>query len=172
MRRERSNGPGLAVAAAVLGGVVAVAAATGLAALARPVDRAARLAELDRKLDRIEALQKSASGAPAFPRGAVCRDGGMGGAGVVEQTVRAGLGQARLVRIAFDPAAPIDGAGLSVVGFRFETLGSYEDAMTLLGGLAAARPTLFADTMDLTSKTSAVSLQVSGRFYCSTSARL
>jgi hypothetical protein len=171
MSRERMNGPGLAVAGAVVGGAVAIAAAMGLSALARPTDRAARLAELDRKIDRIEVLQRAPADDVTYPKGAVCREGVGRGAILVEQALRADLGQARLVRITFEPSTTA-GEGLLAVSFRFETLGSYEDAMGLLRGLDAARPTLFADSVDLVSKTSAVSLQFSGRFYCSTSARL
>lgn len=172
MSQERASGPGLAVAAAIVGGAMAIVTATGLSALARPADRAARLAELDRKLDRIEALQRAANDAgPSYPRGAVCREGVGRGAGVVEQKVRAQLGQAKLAAIAFEPSTPA-GDSLLAVNFRFETVGSYEDAMTLLNGLDAARPTLFADSVDLVSNTSAVSLRFSGHFYCSTSARL
>ncbi|KQY31926.1 hypothetical protein ASD38_22965 [Caulobacter sp. Root487D2Y] len=172
MNRDRASGPGLAVVAAMIGGAAAIVTATGLAALARPADRAARLAELERKLDRIEALRRDgADDEPTYPRGAICREGVALGAGVVEQKLRARLGQAKLAAIAFEPSSPA-GDSLLAVNFRFETVGSYEDAMTLLGGLDAARPTLFVDSIDLVSKTSAVSLQFSGHFYCSTSARL
>jgi hypothetical protein len=172
MSREQTGGPGLAVAAAIVGGAAAIVTATGLSALARPADRAARLAELERKLDSIEALQRGAAdGGPTYPRGAICREGVGRGADVVEQKLRAQLGQAKLAVIAFEPSTPV-GDSLLAVNFRFETVGSYEDAMALLGGLDAARPTLFADSIDLVSKTSAVSLQFSGHFYCSTSARL
>jgi hypothetical protein len=140
--------------------------------LARPADRAARLAEVERKLDRIETLQRGATDdGPTYPRGAICREGVGRGVGVVEQKLRAQLGQAKLAAIAFEPSTPV-GDSLLAVKFRFEAVGSYEDAMTLLRGLDAARPTLFADSVDLVSKTSAVSLQFSGHFYCSTSARL
>jgi hypothetical protein len=172
MSRERANGPGLAVAGAMIGGAVAIAAAMGLSALARPVDQITRLAELNRKIDRIEALQRAPSDGVTYPKGAVCREGVGRGASLVEQKLRSGLGQARLVRVAFDPSTAVEGEGLMAVSFRFETLGSYEDALGLLRGLDAARPTIFADSVDLVSKTSAVSLQFSGRFYCSTSARL
>lgn len=172
MKREGSSGPGLAVAAAIVGGAMAIVAATGLSALARPADRAARLAELERKLDRIETLQRGAAdGGPTYPRGAICREGVGRGADLVEQKLRAQLGQAKLTTIAFEPSTPV-GESLLAVDFRFETMGSYEDAVGLLRGLDATRPTLFVDTVDLVSKTSAVSLRLSGHFYCSTSARL
>jgi hypothetical protein len=172
MTPQRASGPGLAVAAAMMGGAMAVVAAAGLSALARPADRAARLAALERKLDRIETLQRAANtGGLAFPRGALCRQGVGRGAGLVEQKLRAGLGQAKLAAIAFEPSIPV-GDSLLAVNFRFETVGSYEDAMVVLSSLDAARPALFADSVDLVSKTSAVSLRFSGHFYCSTSARL
>jgi hypothetical protein len=171
MSPERAGGPGLAVAAAMIGGAMAIVTATGLSALARPADRSARLAEVDRKLDRIEILQRGDSDGPSYPRGAICREGVGRGVGIVEQKLHADLGQARLVAIAFEPSTPV-GDSLLAVNFHFEVVGSYEDAMTLLRGLDAARPILFADSVDLVSKTSAVSLRFSGHFYCSTSARL
>lgn len=172
MSREQAAGPGLAVAAAMIGGAMAIVTATGLSALARPADRADRLAELERKLDRIETLQRAErGGGPSYPRGAICREGVGRGADLVERKLRAQLGQAKLTAMAFEPSTPV-GDSLLAVNFRFETVGSYEDAMAMLRGLEAARPTLFADSVDLVSKTSAVSLQFSGHFYCSTSARL
>lgn len=172
MSRNGASGPGLAVAAAIVGGAVAIVTATGLSALARPEDRAARLAEVERKLGRIETLQRGAAeGGATYPRGAVCREGVGLGAAAVERKLRAGLGQAKLEAIAFEPSTPA-GDSLLAVNFHFETVGSYEDAMALLGALNATRPALFADSVDLVSKTSAVSLQFSGHFYCSTSARL
>lgn len=172
MSRQRTSGPTLAVAAAMIGGALAVAAAAGLSALARPADRAARLASVERKLDRLEALQRGgARGGPVYPRGAICREGVGPGAELVARKVRAELGQATLRTIVFEPSKPV-GESLMVVNFRFETLSSYEDATALLRGLNGVRPTLFVDTVDLISKTSAVSLQFSGHFYCSTSARL
>lgn len=171
MIRERSNGPGLAVVAAMAGGAMAIVTATGLSALARPSDRAARLAEVERKLDRVEALQRGTSDGPTYARGAICREGVGRGAARVEDKLRSNLGQAKLTAITFDPSMPV-GDSLMAVSFRFETVGSYEDAVALLRGLDEARPGIFADSVDLVSKTSAVSLQFSGRFYCSTSARL
>lgn len=172
MSQSRASGPGLALAAAMIGGAAAIVAATGLSALARPDDRAARLAEVERKLDRIETLQRGgAEGGPTYPRGAICREGVGLGAGAVERKLRTALGQAKLASIAFEPSTPV-GESLLVVNFRFETVGPYEDAMAVLRELEAARPTLFADSVDLVSKTSAVSLSFSGHFYCSTSARL
>jgi len=172
VKRLEANGPGLAVAAAIIGGAAAMATASGLSALARPDDRSARLAQVEQKLDRLEALERGAAGAGAsFPRGAVCREGVGRGTMLVEQKVRAGLGQAKLQAITFAPSVPV-GESLMAVAFRFETIGPYEDVTALLRDLDQARPVLFADTVELTSKTSAVSLQFSGHFYCSTSARL
>ncbi|MGR4866930.1 hypothetical protein [Caulobacter sp. LARHSG274] len=172
MSARSIGGPGLAVAAALAGGLAAVVAAMGLSALARPVHRAERLAQLDQKVERIAQLQRATAGGLTYPRGAVCREGIARGSDLVAQKLRAGLGQAQMVRLAFEPSVSVDGSGLVVIGFRFETLGSYEDAMGLLRGLDAAKPAIFADSVDLTSRTSAVSLRFSGRFYCSTSARL
>ncbi len=96
----------------------------------------------------------------------------MRGEALVEQKLRAALGQASLVSIAFDPEAATFGGAPTAVGLQFEIEGSYEDAAALLTALDAVRPTIFADTIDLKTRTSAVALHFSGRFYCSPSARL
>lgn len=172
MTSRKLNGPGQAVAATLAGALAAVLAAAGLAALARPADRAARMAALEIKLDRLHRLDRPPVGGRVHPKGAVCRDGATRGAAMVEQKLRAGLGQAKLVRISFEPQVAISGAVPSAVALRFETEGSYEDATALLSALDTVRPAIFVDTVDLETRTSAVSLHFSGRFYCSTSARL
>jgi len=177
MTSRKPSGPGLAVAATLAGGLAALLAATGLAALARPADRAARIAALEVKLDRLHRLERAPVGGLVYPKDAVCRDGAVRGAAVVEQALRAGLGEAKLVRISFEPEPATSGpasvgAAPTAVALRFETEGSYEDATALLSTLDAVRPAIFVDTVDLETRTSAVSLQFSGRFYCSTSARL
>ena len=166
------SGPGLAVAATMAGALAALVAATSLSALARPADRAARVAALQVKLDRLQRLERAPVGGLVYPKGAVCREGAMRGEALVEQKLRAALGQARLVNLAFDPAAAASGGAPTAVGLRFEVEGSYEDVTALLTALDAVRPTIFADTVDLQTRTSAVALHFSGRFYCLPSARL
>ena len=172
MTPRKLSGPGLAVVATLAGGLAALLAATGLAALARPADRATRIAALEVKLDRLHRLDRAPVGGLVYPKGSVCRDGAVRGAAMVEQTLRAGLGQAKLVRISFEPEAASLDATPTAVALRFETEGSYEDATALLSTLDTVRPAIFVDTVDLETRTSAVSLHFSGRFYCSTSARL
>lgn len=172
MTSRKLSGPSLAFAAALAGGLAALLAATGLAALARPADRAARVAALEAKLDGLHRLERAPIGGLVYPKGAVCRDGATRGAAGVEQKLRAGLGQAKLVRLSFEPEPATLGAAPTAVVLRFETEGSYEDATALLSALDTARPVLFVDAVDLETRTSAVSLHFSGRFYCSTSARL
>jgi len=170
--RGSNNGPGLAVAATLAGGIAALLTALGLAALARPADSATRTAALETQLDRIERLQPVPTGGAAYPKGAVCREGAVRGAAQVEQKLRAALGQAKLARLSFSPEADDRDGRPTAVALRFETEGSYEDAAALLNALAASRPMIFADTVDLETRASAVALQFSGRFYCSTSAHL
>jgi hypothetical protein len=50
---------------------------------------------------------------------------------------------------------------------RFQASGSYESALMAMDQLAKRRPQVFADTVDLTSKTSSVTLVFSGRVFCS-----
>ncbi len=102
-----ANGPGLAVAATLAGAIAALLTAMGLAALARPADRAARTAALEAQLDRMERLQRPGR-RRGFIRRARCAGGGAArGAALVEAKLRAGLGQAKLSRISFAPTPTV-----------------------------------------------------------------
>ncbi|TAJ28694.1 GspMb/PilO family protein, partial [Bosea sp. (in: a-proteobacteria)] len=57
--------------------------------------------------------------------------------------------------------------GLAAIRLRFQASGSYESALLALDQLAKRRPQVFADSVDLTSKTSSVTLVFSGRLFCS-----
>ena len=56
---------------------------------------------------------------------------------------------------------------LAPLRIRLSASGSYDAALGTLGRLTAARPVVFIDTVDLTSKTSFVTLAISGRVFCS-----
>jgi hypothetical protein len=56
---------------------------------------------------------------------------------------------------------------LTPVRVRFQAEGGYEGALGMLDALSRMRPILFADSVDLRSKTSSVVFDISGRMFCS-----
>lgn len=173
MSRARLSGPGLTVACAVAGGALAMLTATGLSALAKPSDYAARRAALEQQIDQIERLQNTPRSGATYPKGAVCRGGLDQGAKQVEQALRAAAGSEVMVsNLVIEDLPQADAPGLRAARVRFEAVGGYGQTVALLSALGPLRPVVFADQVDLTSNTTAVTLQFSGRYYCSTSARL
>jgi len=165
------SGPGLAVASAMAAGVLAVAVALGLSALAKPADLAQRRAALNQKIQRIETLSKISGGPGSLPKGAVCQGDLSEGGQQIEQSLRSSAqGAFELTDLSFAPLPQSDGLAIRAGTVRFQATGGYEQVLGLLKSLEGARPLVFADTVDLVSNTSAVTLQFSGRFYCSTSA--
>jgi hypothetical protein len=60
-----------------------------------------------------------------------------------------------------------DPSALTPVRLRFTATGPYEGAIMFLQSLSRQRPEIFADAVDLTSKTSNVTISFSGRVFCS-----
>ncbi len=56
---------------------------------------------------------------------------------------------------------------LSPVLFELDARGGYDQVISLLRQLAEAQPQIFADTLDLKSETSTVSVKLTGRILCS-----
>lgn len=79
----------------------------------------------------------------------------------------AAQGQMEMGVIDARPEAAEEGARLTPVRLRFEATGSYEAAVLLLDMLGRRRPEIFVDAVDLTAKTSNVTLTFSGRVFCS-----
>ena len=148
-------------------------AATGLSALAKPSHYADRRAALERQVEQIERLQNTPRSGATYPKGAVCRGGLDQGAKQVEQALRAAAGpDVTVSNLVIEDLPQADSPGLRAARVRFEAVGGYDQALALLTALQPLRPVIFADSVDLTSKTSSIALNFSGRFYCSTSARL
>lgn len=156
------------ILAGVVAGVVAVLGALVLAATAKPQDFKARLAALE--ADTAEAAQLTGRNGMAAPAGAVC--------GSADDAEGARL-QAQLVRVAQqtglqNPTVEVRNAGpagskakLGALTVKLEATGGYDSALRLLEQMGGLRPTIFIDTFDITSKTTAVSVAVEGRAFCS-----
>lgn len=166
------QGPPTARDALIVTGVAAGCAlglGLALAAIAAPKALELRTQALAAQVPQIAALMRPSRGGAALAPGTIC-------AGAPERQVQAL--RTRLTALAaerqlgvnaldvrIEPAAD-PGSKITPIRLRFEVAGSYEGAVELLRALAASRPAVFADTADLGSKTSSVTLAFSGRVFC------
>lgn len=153
---------------AAIGLAVAVAAGLGLAGLSTPAAFSTRLENLDLRLDELQRLSKLYAGAGGNRTDAICGRPAVEEADVLRQVIMgdaAALGLT-VVRAEVSPAAQRPNSPLIPLSVRLEANGPYEGALTLLAHLQKFSPEVFADSMDLTSKTTSVTLAFSGRAFC------
>jgi hypothetical protein len=153
-----------AVAAAL---ACALASAAGLVVVARPSHFAARLGAVEADADQAGKLLRQAPLQPAAA--ALCSSALSSEADALRAQLTGlagGLGlQHPVVDIAPDPA-PRPGR-LAPLRIKISGAGSYEAVLGVVGRLAAVRPSVFVDTVDLTSRTSFIAFAVTGRVFCS-----
>lgn len=166
----RSSNPGfVAVTAAVLvAGCCAVLFACGLAALAKPRDFDTRVAALQAQADRTELFLRRRGGQRVYPDGAICPALNGAQAVLAAERLRQAAAAAGLADVVVSAEPDTDRAPESIgpMRVRLTASGSYEGALQALDRLARQTPLIYADAIDLRSKTDAVDLQFSGRFYC------
>ena len=162
---------GLSIATAVvLMGASAVFAAVEFAALAKPTHYSQRMAAATAQTESLRRQMGAATTGGRYGWDAICRQ-------PVERAVlqaRQDLNhQAELAKLGLN-ALEVGpdyqsalGQSLAPLRVRFEARGGYDGALALLAALAQSRPTLFIDSLDLSSQTSSVTLKLSGRVYCS-----
>lgn len=158
---------------------LAVAGAVGLAgalvfallaaSLARPEGYAERVAALDQKVAEIERLARKARGDRSTRAGQICVGPASAQADALRSQIQDNAGQLQLDLTVVEVAASGDGGAnaLETLRVRFEAAGSYEAAFGLLERLQRLQPQIFADTVDVTSKTTSVTLSFTGRAFCS-----
>jgi hypothetical protein len=154
---------GLAVGLALL---CAVAVAAGLGRLAQPSRFDARMAIVERDSEHAATLLRAPSsigGANLTCSSASSAEGERlrGQLAAMASTLPL---QHASVEVSPEPAPPA--STLATLAVRLSGAGPYDAALAALGRLAAIRPLVFVDTVDLTSKTSFVTFSISGRVFC------
>ena len=161
-----------AVAGAVLLGLLlAIGGYWALSALSTPQHFGSRLADAEARITRAQSLANQPHDASVYLRHALCRGSPDQVADMVRMEVARAAEQARVTapQVVVTPVDAQGGeAGAYPVMFTVETMDRYDLVLAFLGRLSQAEPQVFADTLDLTSKTSAVSLKLTGRVLCST----
>ncbi|KRA57820.1 hypothetical protein ASD79_16025 [Caulobacter sp. Root655] len=172
MRAGKLPGPAIALGATIIAAVGALTFSWGLAAMARPKDLKERVVALEAYAERTQTLLRRRGGNADYPAGAVCP--GLSDAqlepirqrlGAVASGAQLSLEKVSVTRSqgpSFDPIAAVD--------VRIEATGAYEPTLLMLDNLSRLTPLIYVDTVDLRPHTDTVTLQLSGRFYCWTSA--
>jgi hypothetical protein len=161
-----------AVTAAALTAVVFLFA---LSALAHPRGLQARLARAATALTDVEASLQSPGDPYAYPPHALCRMGANAAGPALQDRVTAlaaGSGLTLSGVSATPGVADETAGGVAPVALQFKTTGRYDAIIGFMDALARNQPEIFADSVDLQSETSAVSLTFQGRIYCSPLAHL
>jgi hypothetical protein len=161
--------------------VVTVAALTGvlflfgLSALDHPHGLEARLAQATAALTDVEAKLSSPGDPYAYPPHALCLMGANAAGPALQDrvTALAAANGLTLAGVSATPGVADEAAGgLAPVSLQFQTTGRYDAIIGLMNALAKNQPEIFADSVDLKSETSAVSLTFQGRIFCSPPAHL
>lgn len=157
--------------------LVAVASAwlgfSGLAALAKPGQLGGRLARLEPMLRAVERAPRAAGDPSSYAPHAICRTGSVQAGEQLKARIAAAAAEAGLPapKLALSPPdVEFTTDRLAPVMFQADVTGRYDAVLQFLKLMAEGEPQVFADTMDLKSETSVVSLHFTGRVLCSTSA--
>ena len=161
------------VGAVLVGAACAWLGFAGLSGLAQPAHLKGRLAGVETLVSTVERAPRAAGDPAVYATHALCRtDPSLAGpqlqARVAAAAAQAGLSGAKLTLSPSDAAS--GGEQLTPVMFALDVQGRYDAVLLMLKLLAEGGPQIFADSLDLTSQTSAVSMHFTGRVLCSTSA--
>ncbi len=168
---SRRRGPGapaitLAIFAALTGGALVFAV---LWSMARPPHMRARLDRLEAAIQQVQSRARQPMTGSVYLAHALCRSPPATAAELVRtELVRAAVG-ARLnsAQVILAPTTMADASERTFpVLFTVQATDRYDLVLGFLQKLAAAEPQVFADTIDLASRTSAVSLKLTGRVVC------
>lgn len=158
--REMGLAAGLALSSALLMSML-------LAAIASPKALTSRVATLQAQADEAGRLLQRSRAPAGYALDAVCAKSVDRQARDLRDALQgyAGALQLNMTGVEIEPL--VTRGALAPIRLRFQASGSYEAAVRLLGALADQRPLIFADSVDLTSRTSSVTLVFTGRAYCS-----
>jgi len=170
--RARQPDVGLVAGAVAGAALLALSSFMLLSKIATPADLSARLTAAGAQVDRAQRLAGGGADPAAYGKGALCSQP----AEVAAPAIRSGaLAIANAAGLSATDVKALPRRldfehGTPSVDLQIRADGRYDAIVQMLGRLSAARPQIFVDTLDLESRTSAVSLKLSGHVFCRTPA--
>ncbi len=171
MKAGRAPEPAVVASAVVIGLGCAIGMFWALSALSAPSHLKARTEVIEQGIERAHAVLRRPREPSHFLPAPICR----AAPSMAGDLVRAELGKAARQAGLSAPAITITPSGLDLasqtypVMFTLEVTDRYDVELGFLSRLAQSEPEVFADSLDLTSRTSAVALKLSGRVECQAS---
>lgn len=157
----------------VLAAVCAIAPFLAFSALAQPHDLKTRLAAIDGQADRAAAILSAPGDPYAYAPGSVCIGPSEPAAQALKGRIEAVAAETKVavsnLQLSARQADPARGA--SGVDLELDASGQYDAVVLMLGRLAALRPLIVVDAVDLQPRVSTVSLRLTGQILCATYAR-
>lgn len=148
--------------------ISALVGSAGLAILAAPPDFDERMDALEMRKREVQRSFTRLGAAPADADRVLCRQT----TAQLSQELRAALtthatqAGLSLSGVEIGPDGSVLGETLVPVRVRFEVEGAYDGVIGSLDLLGQLRPSIFVDTVDLTSKSTGVTLSLTGRVFC------
>jgi len=155
--------PLLAAIAVVAGAIVGV----GLSLFGRPADADPRMAQIRDTMVQVRRLN-SQPGAPGLlPLGAVCSGQPAKAAELYKAALSASAGRHKLAVGAISVTAVSAGAGdLTPLAVQWNGAGDYAAFVGVLSDLAAEKPTLFIEALDVKPQGSRAEFALKGKIWC------
>jgi hypothetical protein len=159
--------PLLAVVSVVAGAAVAVA----LSLFSRPAEADPRMAEIRDTMVKARRLDSQPGGPGSLPLGAVCDVEPAKAAHVYKTTVSTAAGRHKLPASGLSVVQAGETAGeLTALFVRWKGDGEYSAFINVLADLAAEKPTLFVEALDLKPRGSRAEFELKGKIWCWTPA--
>ena len=158
------------IATAALFGVVALCGSFWmLTMLSRPSELNGRIGVIESDMRQADGVLRRTADTSHYLPNPLCRTGPSLAGDLVRTELAhaardAGLGAPSITMIPLGSQDPT--SQTFPVTFSVEATGRYDLVLSFLGRLAQSEPEVFADSIDLASKTSAVSLKLTGRVIC------
>ena len=161
----------IAIAPASLSAVLAVVAgaavAVALSLLGRPAEADPRMAEIRDTMERARRLNSQPGTPGSLPLGAICDTEPAKAAQVYKAAVSAAAGRHKLPVSSPSVVQAGEVAGeLTALTVQWKGVGEYSAFVSVLADLAAEKPTLFVEVLDIKPRGSRVEFELKGKIWC------
>lgn len=171
MTKSKTPDPVLIAMTTVLGVAAALGGFAALSALSTPSRLRGRVEALEASIERTQGILSRPRDPAHYLSAPLCHARAAEAGNIVRQEISAAAKASGLAAptVTMSPNVEDLASQTFPVMFTVDVTDRYDLVLGFLGRLAQSEPEVFADSLDLTSKTSAVSLKLTGRVECLTS---